>query len=302
MPVQRGKRRAFRLLLDLAFLGTARLCLGLVLGLAALLVLVLFLSARPLLVQGFSSSVLASVWKPSQGQFGLLPFLAGSVAVTMVAMLLASPVCVLGAAYLSEHAGRRSREILRPAIDILAGVPSVVFGLFGVVLIVPSVAWMGRLVGSATTGYSVLAGGIVLAIMVIPFVLSLSLDIFLSIPREAREAALALGATRWETLKKVLFPAAMPGLVAAQMLGVARAFGETMAVVMVVGNVARVPNGLLDPACPIPALLANHYGEMMSIPKYESALMLAALLLLAVVGAFGLFARLTLRYLQRAGA
>jgi phosphate transport system permease protein len=214
-------------------------------------------------------------------------------------MLIASPICVFAAAYLSEHAGRRLRAILRPAIDILAGVPSVVFGLFGVVIVVPAVATLGRMLGRSTTGYSVLAGGIVLAIMVIPFVLSLSLDVFISIPLEAREAALALGATRWETLKKVLFRAAMPGLVAAQVLGFARAFGETMAVVMVVGNVARVPHGLWDAACPIPALLANHFGEMMSIPKYESALMLAALLLLAVVGGFSILARLTLRTLQR---
>ena len=217
-------------------------------------------------------------------------------------MVLAAPLCILAAAYLSEHASGRLRGLLRPAIDILAGVPSVVFGLFGVVLVVPAVALLGRLLGRSLPGFSVLAGGIVLAIMIIPFVLSLSLDVFLAIPREAREAAMALGATRWETLQKVLFRAALPGLVAAQVLGLARAFGETMAVVMVVGNVARMPWNLLDPACPVPALLANNYGEMMSVPHYEAALMLAALLLMIVVGGSSLAARLMLRYLQRVGA
>ena len=289
-----------RRLLDFLFLGQARLCLGLCLGLALLLVLVIALGARPVL--GGGSGILGSDWRPSQGRFGLLPFLAGSLGVTGVAMFLAGPLSILAAAYLSEHAGRRLRGLLRPAIDVLAGVPSVVFGLFGVVLVVPGVALLGRLLGRTLPGFSVLAGGIVLAVMILPFVLSLSLDVFLAIPREAREAAMALGATRWETLRGVLFRAALPGLVAAQVLGLARAFGETMAVVMVVGNVARMPTGLLDPACPVPALLANTYGEMMSVPRYEGALMLAALLLMVVVGGSSLAARLMLRYLQRSGA
>lgn len=293
----RGARgRAWsRRVADLLFLGHTRLCLGLALGLAALLVLVVATSALPALSGRFG--VLGATWRPSVGLFGLRPFLAGSLVVTALAMFLAAPICILAAAFLSEHAGRRLRESLRPAVDILAGVPSVVFGLFGVVLVVPAVAFLGRLLGQATTGFSVLAGGLVLAVMIIPFVLSLSLDVFLAIPREAREAALALGATRWETLQKVLLPAALPGLVAAQVLGLARAFGETMAVVMVVGNVARMPRGILDPACPVPALLANTYGEMMSLPNYEAALMLSALLLMLVVGGASLAARLVLRYL-----
>lgn len=288
-------RRRF---LDAVFVGQARACLGLVAGLAVLMCAVMTARAWPLLRIAGQARLWSQDWRPSQGHFGLAPFLVASLAVTALAMAVATPLCVLAAAYLSEYAGSRLRGVLRPAIDMMAGVPSVVFGLFGVVAVVPAVGALGR----GGPGFSILAAGLVLAVMIIPIILSLSLDVFLAIPREVREAALALGATRDETIRKVLLRVAAPGLVAANILGLARAFGETMAVVMVVGNATRMPRGLLQPACPVPALLANHYGEMMSVPHYDAALLLAALLLLAVVGGASLAARSLLRVLPLGGS
>ncbi|HRU05015.1 MAG TPA: phosphate ABC transporter permease subunit PstC [Candidatus Brocadiia bacterium] len=255
----------------------------------------LFAKAWPILS---SASLLAGLlspdWAPAQGEFGLLPFAAGTVAVTLLAMILATPVCVLSALCISEKLSRRWRDAAKLAVDVMAGIPSVVYGLFGVIVVVPFVRALARAVGSESSGYSLLAGGVVLAIMVSPVIVSIAAEALESVPRGAREAALSLGATRWETVRHVLLRHARPGIVSGVIIGFARAFGETMAVMMVVGNAPRVPRSLLDSACPIPALIANAYGEMMSVPRYEAALMLAALALMLAVAAFNLAARLTL--------
>jgi phosphate transport system permease protein len=214
-------------------------------------------------------------------------------------MIIAIPVCLLSAIYLSEYAHRRAREVVRPIIDLLAGIPSVIYGFWGVIVIVPLVRALGHALGSPTTGYSLLSGGIILAIMVFPIIISVCTDVLRSVPAEATEASMALGATRWETVKHVVLRSASRGIVAAIVLGFARAFGETMAVLMVVGNVAQVPTSLFDAAYPLPALIANNYGEMMSIPLYDSALMLAALVLLLVVAGFNLAAQLFLQRVER---
>jgi phosphate transport system permease protein len=161
--------------------------------------------------------------------------------------------------------------------------------------VVPAVAALGERLGHFTTGLCVLSGAIVLAIMVFPVTIAVCEEVLRSVPVQAREASLAVGATRWQTVKHVLLRAVYPGLTAGVILGFSRAFGETMAVLMVVGNVPEAPHSLFDPAYPLPALVANSYGEVMSIPRYDSALMLAALLLLAVVLAFNLLARFVIR-------
>jgi phosphate transport system permease protein len=248
------------------------------------------LSAQPLFDLLFSSS-----WQPVAGNFGFLPFIMGTVWVTALAMLAAVPISLLSAIYLSEYAQGKVRDIIQPVIDLLAGIPSVVYGLFGILLVVPLVKYsVAPLFGVTTSGYCVLAGALVLAIMVFPILISISYEVFRAVPLEMREASLGLGATRWETVKHVVLKKAFPGVIAAIILGFSRAFGETMAVLMVVGNVARVPSSVFDPAYPIPALIANNYGEMMSIPMYDSALMFAALLLLLVVVAFNIAAKYVL--------
>ncbi len=285
-------------------------------GLLTLVVIAaLFLRSLPILRQHpLPELVTGTVWKPLAGQFGFWPFILGTLWVTVLAMVIATPVCLLTAVYLAEYARPSTRALVRPLVDVLAGIPSVVYGLFGVLLIVPFLGddlapfaqrhwgflpWLSP--GEVSTGYCVLAGGIVLALMVAPVIIAVAEEVLESVPAGAREASLSLGATKWETVKHVSLRLALPGLVASVVLGFARAFGETMAVLMVVGNVAQSPRSLFDPAYPLPALIANNYGEMMSIPLYDSALLLAALMLLTVVLVFNLLAEAVVWARKRAG-
>ena len=225
----------------------------------------------------------------------------GSLWVTGVAVVIAIPLCLLSAIYLSEYAPRYIREWTKPLIDLLAGIPSVVYGVWGVLVIVPLIKnYIAPFFGTFSSGYSVLAGGTVLAIMVFPIIIHVSLEVFRCVPYEIREASLSLGATRWQTIKHVVLRKAMPGVIAATVLGLSRAFGETMAVLMVAGNVAKAPSSILDPAYPLPALIANNYGEMLSVPLYDSALLLACLILLLLVLFFNVVARIVLIRVERA--
>ncbi len=227
--------------------------------------------------------IFSKEWKPSAGKFGFYPFIVGSIWVTLVAMMITAPVCLLTAIYVTQYTKKFFLRIMHPAIDILAGIPSVVYGLWGILVIVPFISrYLGPWLHIKTMGYSILAASFVLSIMIIPFVLNIMIEIFRSIPTELKEATLSLGATQWQTIKHVLLRKALPGIIAAFGFGLARAFGETMAVLMVVGNVVKLPQSVFDPGYTLPALIANNYGEMLSIPRYDSALMFAALLLLVV--------------------
>jgi phosphate transport system permease protein len=255
----------------------------------------LLIKAKPILTKtSFAELLFSSSWHPMKGAFGLFPFIVGTVEVTLMAMLISIPVCLLCAIYLSEYVNRRFREFARLIIDILAGIPSVVYGLCGVMVIVPFAGMIGEFMGIQTTGYSLLAGGLILAVMVTPFVISISVEVLRMVPVQVRECAFALGATKWESVKYVVLKKAQRGLIAAVILGFARAIGETMAVLMVVGNVAEAPSSVFDPAYPLPALIANNYGEVMSIPLYDAALMSAALILMLMVAGFSLTAHYTL--------
>ena len=260
----------------------------------------LFLKSMPILAKkSILHLLLSSSWHPLKGEFGFYPFIIGTLEVTAIAMILTVPVCLLSAIYLSEYAPKRFREFARLVIDIMAAIPSVIYGLWGVIVVVPFVRLLGLTLDILTTGYSLLAGGIILAIMVSPIIISVSMEVLRSVPIQARETSLALGTTKWEAIKHVVLRSALHGIFSAIVLGFARAFGETIAVLMVVGNVPKVPGSIFDPAYPLPALLANNYGEMMSIPLYNSALLLSALILLMVVGAFNVTAHLMLLRIER---
>ncbi|MBP1734009.1 MAG: phosphate transporter, permease protein PstC [Deltaproteobacteria bacterium] len=279
-----------------------RLSLIFVNAIAFVIAIILFIKSKPILAKTTLSHLLFSTsWHPIRGDFGFFPFIIGTLEATALAMVLAVPVCLLSAIYLSEYAHKRLRAFVRLVVDILAGIPSVIYGLCGVIAIVPLVRLLGQALGNPTTGYSLLAGGIILAIMVAPVIISVALEVFRTIPLAARENSLALGITKWEMIKHVILRSSLHGIIAAVVLGFARAFGETIAVLMVVGNVAKVPDSLFAPAYPLPALIANNYGEMMSIPLYDSALMFSALLLMLVVGGFSLGAHLTLLKIERRG-
>ena len=243
-----------------------------------------------------SELLLSSKWFPMRGDFGFLSFIVGTLVVTGISMALAVPICILSAIYLSEYASIRVRGIVKPLIDLLAGIPSVVYGLWGVSVVIPLVRnYVGPLFGVRTSGYNALSGGIVLAIMVFPIIISVTEEVLRAVPFGMRESSYALGATKWQTVKHVVLKSSSTGVLAAVILGFSRAFGETMAVIMVVGNVAKIPGSIFDPVYPLPALIANNYGEMMSLPLYDSALMLSALLLLLVVGGFTTIARVIQR-------
>ena len=294
MSVRRSKDRfaTFSIRLSLIFVN----------AIAFVIAVILFIKSKPILAKTTLSHLLFSTsWHPIRGDFGFFPFIIGTLEVTAIAMVLSVPVCLLSAIYLSEYAHNRFRAFVRLVVDILAGIPSVIYGLCGVIAIVPFVRVLGQALGSPTTGYSLLAGGIILAIMVAPVIISVALEVFRTIPQAARENSLALGITTWEMIKHVILRSSLHGIIAAIVLGFARAFGETIAVLMVVGNVAKVPDSLFAPAYPLPALIANNYGEMMSIPLYDSALMFSALLLMLVVGGFSLGAHLTLLRIERRG-
>lgn len=272
----------------------------------------LWVRARLILATGSLWMLLSSeIWRPMRAEFGFLPFILGTLWVTGVAMFLAVPPALLSAIYLAEYARPRARSLAKPLIDLLAAIPSVVYGVWGVIVVVPwvgsSVApqlsrWLGfwpLFSNRNPTGFGILAGGIVLAVMVVPFISSVTYEVLQALPAGMREASLALGATRWQTIKHALLPQALPGVAAGIVFGASRALGETMAVLMVVGNVIQVPHSIFDAAYPLPALIANNYGEMLSIPLYDAALLAAALVLLLIVLIFNLLSTLALRRIIR---
>ncbi len=253
-----------------------------------------------------------SVWKPNTGLFGFWPFITGTFWVTTVGVVLAVPPCLLVALYLSEYSHSITRSIAKPVLDLLAAIPPVVYGVWGLLAIVPFVdkvvapffkQWLNSipfLAVNQPTGFSILSAGIVLAVMIAPLVISVVYEVFTTVPNDLRHASLAIGATQWETIRYVVIPRVLPGIVAAIVLGASRAVGETIAVLMVVGNVPKVPHSIFDAAYPLPALIANNYGDMMSIPLYDSALLCAALVLLVVILIFNILSTVVLqRMLER---
>ena len=241
-----------------------------------------------------------SAWKPLSGEFGFLPFIVGTLFVTALSIAIALPISLLSAIFLTEYASSWVKRIVFPIFDILAGIPSVVYGVWGTLIIVPWIAdKLGPRFVDYTSGYTVLASGIVLGIMILPILVSLLIEIFTSVPQDYREASASLGATKWQTCSKVILRKAMPGIVAAVVLSISKAFGETIAVLMVCGNYAAIPRSLFDPCYPLPALIANNYGEMLSLPLYESALMFAAFILFFIILVFNIISRWILRNIER---
>lgn len=277
-------------------------------GLALFIIVMLLIRAWPIFqAHSIWGLLTGQVWKPEEGLFGFLPFITGTIWVTTTALILAVPPCLLTAIYLSEYAGNNLRAFTKPLLDLLAAIPPVVYGVWGIIAVVPLLQdWLVPFVrdhlqnvpllsSQNPTGFSILAGAIVLAVMVVPFIISIVYEVMNNVPSGLKQASLALGTTRWQTIRWVIFPQALPGIIAAVVLGASRALGETIAVLMVVGNVAQVPHSLLDTAYPLPALIANNYGDMMSVPLYDSALLSVALILLVMILIFNIGSTLVLR-------
>ena len=199
-------------------------------------------------------------WYPTSqpaAQFGAWPLILGTLYVSLVAILLALPLGLATAIYLAEIADKKTRNFLKPVIELLAGIPSVVYGFFGLVIIVPLLKNTFNL----DSGQSGLAGGILLAIMALPTIITVSEDALHNTPNAMREASLAMGASKWQTICRIVVPYSSSGITAAAILGIGRAMGETMAVLMVTGNAAVIPHSLFEPLRTIPATIAAELGE-----------------------------------------
>jgi phosphate transport system permease protein len=199
-------------------------------------------------------------WFPTAqpaAQMGVLPLILGTLWVSLGAIILALPLGLAAAIYMSEIAHHRVRSVMKPIIELLAGIPSVVYGFFGLVIIVPFIQSTFHL----PVGETGLAGSIILGIMALPTIITISEDAMRNTPRAMKEASLALGASKWQTIYKVVIPSSISGITAGAILGIGRAIGETMAVLMVTGNAAVIPHSILEPVRTIPATIAAELGE-----------------------------------------
>lgn len=245
--------------------------------------------ALPIFSQvGIKDFLTGTEWSVSEEKFGIVPFIEGSFVVTLGALFIGAPLAVLTAVFLSEVASARMRAIVRPAVELLAGIPSVVYGFFGIVIVTPILA---RIFGGV--GFGPLAAWIILAIMIVPTIATLSEDALNSIPMGIREASYAMGATKWQTIYKVVLPAAKIGIIDAVILGMGRAIGETMAVLMVVGNAPQLFPGITKPISTLTSQIVLDMGY--SSGTHRTALFgMAALLFLismALVGAVRLLSK-----------
>ena len=207
------------------------------------------------------TTLFSTRWYPIEGLFGILPLLFGTLVVTIGAALVAVPLGMLTAVYISEVAPQWAKEILKPLVEILAGLPSVVLGVLGILVLSPNL----RISLGLPTGLTAFTGGLLLGAIAIPTIVSVSEDALNTVPRSYREASLALGATRWQTIWRTTLPAARPGVLTAVMLGIGRAMGETMAVMMVTGNAPAMPaglNALFSPIRTMTATIASEMGEV----------------------------------------
>ncbi|MCI0397917.1 MAG: phosphate ABC transporter permease subunit PstC [Chloroflexi bacterium] len=228
-------------------------------------------------------------WYPNEGLFGLAPLVLGSLAVTIVATLIALPLGLATAVYVAEVAPRWLREILKPFIEVLAGIPSVVLGFIGMQQIAP---WVLHNLG-APTGLTVFSGALLLAYMALPTIVSVAEDALDAVPRSLRDAGLALGATGWQTIYRVTLPAARSGVLTAVMLGIGRAIGETMAVMMVTGNAARIPlslDFLFRPARTMTATIAAEMGEVAAGSEHYHVLFTVGMVLFLITFLINLLA------------
>jgi phosphate transport system permease protein len=230
-------------------------------GFVVLIFLFLLREGLPVFFEVPPGSLFGAHWYPTFGIFGTLPLILGSILVTIISIAIALPLGVATAVFVREVAPRWAREILKPIIEVLAGIPSVVLGFFGMTFVAPLV----REVLGAPTGLTAFSGAFILAYMALPTIISVAEDALDSVPKGYRDAGLAMGATKWQTIWRVVVPAARSGILTAVMLGMGRAIGETMAVMMVTGNAAVLPTSLasiLQPVRTMTATIAAEMGEV----------------------------------------
>ena len=255
------------------------------------IVLIIFFVAReavPAFREAGPANLFGADWSPRDGQYGMLIFITGTLATTVGGLLLGTPLAIGSALFLTQMAPRRVRAVATRGIEILAGVPSIVLGWLGLTVLVP---WLRTLTRSTGTG--ILAASIILAIMIIPTIATISKDALEAVPSSYKEASLAMGATRWQTIRRVLLPAAKPGIIVAVILGMGRAIGETMAVALVIGPSTAFPTSLWSPTHTMTTKILIEMGESTGVQR--SALFAMGLVLLLLSMALILMVRLVTR-------
>ncbi len=259
-------------------------------------------SARPSIQRFGFSFIIGRVWDPVKEQFGALPFIYGTIVTSLIALLLAAPIGLSVAIFLNEMALSKVRTVIGFLVEMLAAIPSVVYGLWGIFVLAPWLRetvepglakWLGFIpfFKGSPVGFGMLAGGLILAIMILPTIAAISREVMAAVPNMQREAALALGATKWEMIRLAVLPYAKSGIMGGVMLGLGRALGETMAVTMVIGNRPDILLSLFAPAYSMAAVIANEFTEA-TYDLYLSALVEIGLILFGITLILNVFARL----------
>jgi phosphate ABC transporter permease protein PstC len=298
---------------DPLFRGGLTVLAALVLVLLAFFFAFLIVKARPALAhQGVFSFVFSNDWNPSKDVYGAWPLLAGTLITSATAMVIGVPVAVATALYITELCPARLRQPLTILVELLAAVPSVVYGLWGVFVLIPKLRGTESsvadslsflpFVGGNVAGPNYFIAGLLLAIMILPIVSAISREVISTVPAEHKEAALALGATRWEMIRIAVLPYSRSGITGAALLGLGRAVGETIAVVLVIGNSPVVGKQIFDQGYSLAAVIANEFGESANDPLHSGALIAAGLVLFILTLAINGVARgLVIRAERRQG-
>lgn len=264
-------------------------CAGISILAIILITLFIFVRGFPLIMKiGLSDFIFQPEWNPTKGIFGILPMIAGSLTVTLASLFWAVPLGLIAAVFLAEIAPRQTGRIIGNMVELLAGIPSVVYGFFGLIVIVPFIRnYLGE------NGLSILAGAVVLGIMILPTIITISRDSILAVPDEYKEGSLALGATHYQTISKVIIPAARSGIITSVILGMGRAIGETMAVVMVTGNASIMPGSLLAPVRTMTSTIVLEMGYASG--DHQTALFAIGMILFIFIVALNLIVNITVK-------
>ncbi|HWQ77344.1 MAG TPA: phosphate ABC transporter permease subunit PstC [Anaerovoracaceae bacterium] len=266
----------------------------------ALITIFIFQSGLPVLADyGVFRFIFGADWSPTNGSYGILPLIVGTLSVTLGALAIGVPTGIACAVFLAEILPKKPAKAFKSAIELLAGIPSVVYGFFGLVVIVPAIRNYVLPIyqifdpEAAATGFSILAGAVILAIMILPTIVSISENSITAVPAEFKEASLALGANKMETALRVLIPAAKSGILSSVILGMGRAIGETMAVLLITGNMAKVPGSILDPVATLTGTIAMEMGY--AAPTHQQALFAVGIILFIIIMLLNIIAQFSMR-------
>ncbi|HYE67348.1 MAG TPA: phosphate ABC transporter permease subunit PstC [Anaerovoracaceae bacterium] len=266
----------------------------------ALITVFIFQSGIPVLAEyGVFEFIFGTTWSPTNGSYGILPLIIGTLSVTLGALIIGVPTGIACAIFLSEILPKKWAKAFKSAIELLAGIPSVVYGFFGLVVLVPAIRNYVLPIyqifdpEASATGFSVLAGAVILAIMILPTIVSISENSITAVPKEFKEASLALGANKMETIMKVLIPAAKSGILSSIILGMGRAIGETMAVLLITGNMAKIPGSMMDPVATLTGTIAMEMGY--ASPTHQQALFAVGIVLFVIIMLLNIIAQFSMR-------